>query len=333
VENLAGSAWNQAQGRSSLCLRAMPSSQVETLLPYSPPLDWPSLLGFLSLRATPGVEAVADGVYRRTIVFGGRPEILEVGLATHADGLIVRAPSGDDGFQEYLRYRVERVFDLTASPSLNSSHLCRDPALAPVAAKFPGIRVPGSWDGFETAVRAILGQRISVKAATSLAGRLAARHGVELQDSGGSGLTRLFPTPERLADADLGGLGLTGQKERSIASLARAVADGSLSLDGQGDPGDTAARLLELPGIGPWTVQYVAMRALRDPDAFPAGDLILRRAAAPRPGATLSESQLVAMAEGWRPWRAYAAMLLWASYSSSRSEQDGLAPPDPTGAT
>jgi AraC family transcriptional regulator of adaptative response / DNA-3-methyladenine glycosylase II len=302
-------------------------------LGYSPPLDWASLLGFLSLRATPGVEAVANGVYRRTFVLGGEPSVVEVGLDSDADRLIVRASCGFDGCQEYLRYRVARVFDLTASPALISSHLRRDSALAAAAAKFPGIRVPGSWDGFETAVRAILGQRISVKAATSLAGRLAARHGAELQGSAGSGLTRLFPTPERLADADLGGLGLTGQKERSIASLARAVADGSLRLDGQGDPGDTAARLLELPGIGPWTVQYVAMRALRDPDAFPAGDLILRRAAAPNSGTTLSEAELVAMAEGWRPWRAYAAMLLWASYSSSKPGQDGLAPLEAQGAT
>jgi AraC family transcriptional regulator of adaptative response / DNA-3-methyladenine glycosylase II len=311
----------------------MPSSRVETYFPYSPPFDWASLLGFLSLRATPGVEAVVDGVYRRTVVLGGKQGVVEVGLDTDGDRLIVRAPSGSDGSQEGLRYRIERVFDLTASPALISTQLGRDPLLAPATAKFPGIRVPGSWDGFETAVRAILGQRISVKAATSVAGRLAARHGVELQGSDGQGLTHLFPTPERLADADLGGLGLTGQKERSIASLARAVADGSLRLDGQGDPDDTAARLLELPGIGPWTVQYVAMRALRDPDAFPAGDLILRRAAAPHIGTTLSETELIAMAEGWRPWRAYAAMLLWASYSSPKPEQDGLAPLEPAGAT
>jgi AraC family transcriptional regulator of adaptative response / DNA-3-methyladenine glycosylase II len=308
------------------------AAQCELSLVYIPPLDWESLLGFLSLRAIPNVEAVAGGVYRRTVNLAGEPGVIEVGLDPKVHSLVVRAPSGLDGCREHLRYHVERLFDLSAYPTLISSHLCGDPALASAAAKFPGIRVPGSWDGFETAVRAILGQRISVKAATSLAGRLAARHGVELQDRGGSGLTRLFPTPERLADADLGGLGFTGQKERSIASLARAVADGSLRLDGQGDPADTAARLLELPGIGPWTVQYVAMRALRDPDAFPAGDLILRRAAAPNGGTTLSEAELLAMAEGWRPWRAYAAMMLWTSYSSSKPEQDGLAPLEPADA-
>jgi AraC family transcriptional regulator of adaptative response / DNA-3-methyladenine glycosylase II len=309
------------------------AARLELSLVYIPPLDWESLLGFLSLRAIPNVEAVTGGVYRRTVILGGKPGVIEVGLDPKVPRLIVRAPSGLDGCQERLRCRIERVFDLTASPALISTQLGRDPVLAPATARFPGIRVPGSWDGFETAVRAILGQRISVKAATSLAGRLAARHGVELQTSGGSGLTRLFPTPERLADADLGGLGLTGQKERSIASLGRAVADGSLRLDGQGDPAETAARLLELPGIGPWTVEYVAMRALREPDAFPAGDLILRRAAAPHAGATLSEATLVAMAEGWRPWRAYAAMLLWASYSSSKPEQDALPPIEAAGAT
>lgn len=296
----------------------MTTTRLQLKLAYRPPLDWSSLLAFLSMRATPGVELVERDVYSRTVSLGGTTGTIAVSRSQDGDGLILRAPSELGPSLPQLKSRVERVFDLAAVPAAISTHLGGDPTLASAVTAFPGIRVPGSWDGFEIAVRAILGQVISVKAATSLAGRLVARHGQELGAQAVPGLSFLFPTPERLADADLTGLGLSGQKMRSIGALAREVASGRLRLDGLGDTGATAARLLALPGVGPWTVQYVSMRALAEVDAFPAGDLILRRAAAPQPGVTMTEAGLTAFAERWRPWRAYAAMLLWASYSAPR---------------
>jgi AraC family transcriptional regulator of adaptative response / DNA-3-methyladenine glycosylase II len=259
---------------------------------------------------------VSRDAYRRTIAMGGATGVIEISKEGGKQ-LMLRAPTGFQSSLAELERRAVRIFDLAASPQAIAEHLCRDPILAPSVAAFPGLRVPGGWDGFETAVRAILGQRISVKAATSLAGRLASRWGEELPEPDERGLTHLFPAPERLAAADLSGLGLTTQKMRSIGSLARLVADGELRLDGTGQSADAVERLLGLPGIGPWTAQYIGMRALGMPDAFPAGDLILRRAAS-GDGTALSEAELATMSERWRPWRAYAAMLLWASYARRR---------------
>lgn len=305
------------------------------------------------MRATPGVELVRDGAYSRTFSLGGTSGVIEVSLDPGGDCLSLRVPTELTGLAEPLKARVERIFDLTAPPAVIKGHLGNDPVLASAAAAFPGVRVPGAWCSFELAVRAILGQRVSVKSATSLAGRLVARLGEELRPEelrppAQAGLTHLFPTAERLASADLSGLGLTGQKMTTLRSLARAVTDGRLRLDrfSQGEQLDLAeqtlaapslarsspaepslenvdletavTRLQELPGIGPWTAHYIAMRALRKPDAFPAGDLILRRAAAPTAGTTLTETELATVAERWRPCRAYAAMLLWASYSQAQ---------------
>ncbi|MEX2541524.1 MAG: DNA-3-methyladenine glycosylase [Trueperaceae bacterium] len=304
---------------------AMTSSSVDLRLCYQPPLDWSSLLGFLALRATPGVELVDGDAYRRSVRLGGTSGIIEVSRIRDGNHLLLRAPAAFEPSLPYLRSRIERIFDLTTATADIAAQLTSDATLGSAVTTFPGIRVPGSWAGFETAVRAILGQVVSVKAATALAGRLVARHGEELGAQAVPGLSHLFPTPERLADADLTELGLSGQKMRSIGALAREVASGRLRLDSPGDTAATAARLLTLPGVGPWTVQYISMRALGESDAFPAGDLILRRAAAPKPGVTLTEAGLTALAERWRPWRAYAAMLLWASYSAPRPAPGSVA--------
>ncbi|HEX7004032.1 MAG TPA: hypothetical protein VF168_07580 [Trueperaceae bacterium] len=183
------------------------------------------------------------------------------------------------------------------------------------------MRVPGAWDPFETAVRAVIGQVVSVKAATTLTGRLATRQGEPLAGWVG-GLTHLFPTPERLAQADLSGLGLSNQKIGSIRALAGAVATGELRFTELTDLDEALERLQALPGVGPWTANYLAMRALGLGDAFPAGDLILRRAAAAG-GGTLSERELYAISQRWRPYRGYAAMLLWASYSGPVANRRG----------
>jgi AraC family transcriptional regulator of adaptative response / DNA-3-methyladenine glycosylase II len=212
--------------------------------------------------------------------------------------------------------RATRLFDLKADVEAIAGHLGNDPALRRVLARRPGLRVPGCWDGFELAVRAVIGQQVSVRGATTLASRLVERCGEELpEERAAPGLTRLFPTPERLARADLSGLGLTGARRRSLRALAEAVLAGRLRLAPGADPQAAREALLALPGIGPWTAEYVALRGLGDPDAFPASDLALRRALE-RGGRRPSVEALARRARRWSPWRAYAAMALWARDAS-----------------
>jgi AraC family transcriptional regulator of adaptative response / DNA-3-methyladenine glycosylase II len=199
--------------------------------------------------------------------------------------------------------RVRRLFDLDADPLRIDAHLAEDPRLAPSVRARPGLRVPGAWDTFELGVRAILGQQVSVAGATTLAGRLVQRLGRPVP-GGPAGLTHLFPTPEALAAADAASLGLPRARAAAIVGLARATAEGRRPLE----PGEGP---VALAGIGPWTAAYVAMRAGRDPDAFPAGDLALRRALAGEGGPAPPEREVNLRSEPWRPWRAYAAMHLW----------------------
>jgi AraC family transcriptional regulator of adaptative response / DNA-3-methyladenine glycosylase II len=275
-------------------------------LPFRPPYDWPGVLGFLAPRAIPGVESVVGGVYRRTIDLDGARGVVEVRpggshalLATIA---LDRLPPLAGAVA-----RLRHLFDLDADPEAIGAHLGRDPVLAARLARHPGVRVPGAWDAFELAVRAILGQQVSVAGATTLAGRLAAAYGEPLAraDAG-----VLFPRPERLAGADLSPVGLPRARAAAISSLASAVVGNPALLRADGGTGVSVARLAALPGIGPWTAEYVAMRALREPDAFPSSDLGLLRAMGPHVRA-FSPARLLRRAERWRPWRAYAAMLLW----------------------
>jgi AraC family transcriptional regulator of adaptative response / DNA-3-methyladenine glycosylase II len=207
--------------------------------------------------------------------------------------------------------RCWRLLDLDADPLAIGEVLSTEPFMAALVAARPGLRVPGAYDGFELAVRAVLGQQVSVAGARTLAGRLVQRAGKPLDCTPeGAPLTHVFPTAEAVAEADLSGLGLTGARERTLRAVATAVAAGEIDLDGGGDPAETAERLLALPGIGPWTVAYIQMRALRDPDAFPETDLVLRR--------ILERHGLDrAATDAWRPWRAYAALHLWTSSTGS----------------
>ena len=207
--------------------------------------------------------------------------------------------------------RVRRLFDLGADPAVIGEHLGADPLLRGPLARHPGIRTPGAWDGFELAVRAILGQQISVRAATTLAGRLASMFGGAETASGEGG--RLFPTPARLADAAIERAGVMPARAEAIRSLARRVSDGSITFGPCVDGRAAIAALSALPGIGEWTAQYIAMRALGEPDAFPRGDLVLRRLAG-----GLTARELDRRSDAWRPWRAYAVMLLWQSAVDAR---------------
>ena len=275
-------------------------------LAFRPPYDWDAALAFLGARATPGVESVEGSRYRRTITVEGKAGSIDVSRPEpgSALGLEVRFP--DPRALLFIVERVRRVFDLGADPAVIEEHLRTDPLLREAWARHRGIRVPGAWDGFELAVRAILGQQISVRAATTIAGRVASMFGAPLPH--GSDLGRLFPSPAQLANAPLEEAGVVTVRAEAIRSLARRVANGTIAFAWGADSGAAAAALTALPGIGDWTAGYVAMRALGEPDAFPSGDLVLRRMAG-----DLTARELDRRSQAWRPWRAYAVMLLWQS--------------------
>ena len=250
-------------------------------LSFQPPFDVRRLFGFLGPRALPGIEEIDRRVYRRP----------REGVELRVDerSVTVIGPASD------VLDRSRSLLDLDADTATIERVLGGDRLLAPLVARQPGLRVPGAFDGFEVAVRAVLGQQVSIAGATTLAGRLIGAFGG-------------FPSPAALADSDLEGVGLTRARASALRALGRAVAEGDVRLQ----PGADSAALLELPGIGPWTAAYVGMRSLRDPDAIPLSDLGLRRALE-RLGADARPAAVATRAEGWRPYRAYAAMHLWAS--------------------
>ena len=287
-----------------------PFSSLTLSLAYRPPFAWEGLLGFLAARATAGVEVVGDGRYARTIAVGGARGWIRVAHRPDRSALSVEASSSLLPVLGGLLGRVRNLFDLDCRPDRIEAQLAVDPRLAATVGRFPGLRVPGCVDGFELAVRTILGQRISVAAASTLAGRFAGAFGEPI-DTPIVGLDRLGPTADRVAGvepSEIQALGVAGPRAVAIRELAAAIADGSIGLEPGGDPEAVVADLKRLPGVGDWTANYIAMRALRWPDAFPAGDLGLLKAVG---GSSIRK--LDAMAESWRPWRAYAAMHLWNS--------------------
>jgi AraC family transcriptional regulator of adaptative response / DNA-3-methyladenine glycosylase II len=273
-------------------------------LRYRPPLDWDALIAFLAARAIPGVEWVDQGAYHRSITMAGHAGRLEA-KPGRAGELTLRINFPDAAHLLRIVSRARRLFDLDADPMLIREHLRRDPLLAPHLARHRGLRVPGAWDGFELGVRAILGQQVGVHGATTLAGRFARGFGRPLAEPWG-GVTHAFPQASDIAEADVARIGIPRSRGAAIQAFAAAVASGALAFDGTLDPAVFRERLLALPGIGPWTAEYVALRALGDPDAFPAQDLGLLRATG-----LPSARALEARAEAWRPWRGYAAMCLW----------------------
>ena len=312
------------------------------------PFDGQSLLRFLAARAIPGVEEVSQGRYARTVRVPGGSGVIELvppsvpregdegrggraGDAGHGQAgeaqLLLRAQLTGPDATGQVASRCRRLFDCDADPGAIGSALAADEVLAPLVAARPGLRVPGAYDGFELAVRAVIGQQISVAGASTLTGRLAAHCGTRLGAADITGpLTVLFPRPADLAGADLSGLGLTTRRQVTLRALAAACATGRLSLDPGADPEATAGRLAELPGVGPWTVAYIMMRAAGDPDAFPGSDLGLRRAMA-RLGCGPGH------ADRWRPWRAYAAVHLWAAPAGPAAHGEPAAPAAPSART
>ncbi|HVU49707.1 MAG TPA: AlkA N-terminal domain-containing protein [Polyangia bacterium] len=286
-------------------------------LSYRPPYDWAAMLGHLAARAIPGVELVRDGVYLRTAAIGDLRGWLAVEPSPGRASLRATVSAPLRGALMAIVARLRRLFDLDAEPGAIAAHLGRDPRLAAHVRSRPGLRVGGAFDPFEVAARAVLGQQVSLAAARTLAGRLAALLG-DAVETPYPELTRVFPRAERLArhaEHDLASaLRVPSRRASTLVALARALASGALDL-GAGEPADIVARMVALPGVGPWTAHTLAMRALGWPDAFPDGDLGLRKALG-----GISGRQARALAEAWRPWRAYGATHLWTELGARRAE-------------
>jgi AraC family transcriptional regulator of adaptative response / DNA-3-methyladenine glycosylase II len=278
------------------------------LLQYRPPYDWTRMLRFLGARSVKGVEAVQGDSYIRTVRLGDYAGWVRVRNEPAQDSLLVEAsPSLAPVFSDLL-IRLQQLFDVNAKPEVVAAHLAQHEILARALAQRPGLRVPGAFDGFELAVRAILGQQVTVKAATTIAGRFATAFGDAI-DTPIAELTRLSPTSRRIAQLsipDIASLGIIQARARSIISIAQEMESGRLVLEAGALPDPVIAQLVALPGIGPWTAHYVAMRALGWRDAFPRGDIALRNALG-----RVSAARAEELSQPWRPWRSYATLHLW----------------------
>ncbi len=277
-------------------------------LTYRPPYDWEGLLKFLSARVIKDVDLVSDGSYARTVLLGKSKGWIRVTHAAEKRALLVEFTHSLTFVLPALLGRLRNLFDLAARPDLIAAHLMQDPLLRKGVMKNPGLRVPGAFDGFELALRATLGQQITVKAATTLSCRFAEAFGEKIETPFPE-LTRLSPLPERVARAsvdDIARLGIVSARAKCILALAQAVQGGTLSFDVGTDPEAAIQRLVALPGIGPWTAHYIAMRALRWPDAFPKEDIVVRNNLG---GVTAKRAE--EMSQVWRPWRSYAVMHVW----------------------
>jgi AraC family transcriptional regulator, regulatory protein of adaptative response / DNA-3-methyladenine glycosylase II len=285
--------------------------EIDLRLRYQPPYDWEAMLDFLRRRAIAGIEHITADSYARSFEVGG------------VQGTVTMRPTSGNAIRATVRCsklsalpaiiaRLRRVFDLAADPIPIAAHLATDPALAPLVKARPGLRVPGAWDGFELAIRAVLGQQITVPAAARLAGRMVAARGERLTEQDGQ-LTHIFPRPETLAGTDLRALGMPAARAATLSAVAAAVLKDRQLFDGTCGLDDAIRRLRSIRGIGEWTAHYIALRQLREPDAFPAADIGLIRAIARHEGQERSPAELLDRANAWRPWRAYAAQHLWAS--------------------
>jgi AraC family transcriptional regulator, regulatory protein of adaptative response / DNA-3-methyladenine glycosylase II len=281
-------------------------------LGFQAPLDWSAMIAYFAARAIPGVEHVSEGSYRRTILVDGDPGVIELfpGGDEHLV-LVAHLPHWEE--LTHLVARARRIANLDLDLNQPVDHLAGDPTIGPLLRARPGLRAPGSWCPFETGVRAIIGQHVTVAAANTITGRLVERHGTQVPGLWRLGLTHTFPPPSTLAATDLSRLGLTRAREEAIRSFARAVTDDAIRLDGSVGLDELTSSITAIDGLGSWTAHYLALR-LGERDAFPITDLILRRALAGR--GVLSRAALDTLAESWRPWRALAATHLWMADAS-----------------
>lgn len=321
-------AFNARYGMSPTRLRKNAASGEETArtegtstlqLAYRPPYDWPGVLEFLATRELKGVEWVTDSAYARTVQLGDRHGWIRVTQKAGKNALLLELTHSLTPVLPALLSRVRNLFDLNARPDIISKQLRRDARLAPIVKRTPGMRVPGAFNGFELGLRAILGQQVTVKAATTIACRFAAAFGEPIVTPFAE-LDRITPGAARVARAsidDIAKLGIVSARAKSIIALAQAQVSGAVSLDRgvHHDPHEAMKRLAELPGIGQWTAHYIAMRALRWPDAFPKEDIAVRNNLG---GVSAKEAD--EMSQAWRPWRSYAVLHIWKNAAIAAAE-------------
>lgn len=292
----------------------MNTAPTALLLPYVAPWNWQQFHDYFALRCLPAIERVDAHGYQRTFRIGATQGWFSLRHVPEQAALELTASPSAIEVVPQLQARVERMFDLATDTDAIASHLSQDLQLAPLVARYPGLRIPTAFDPFEQAVRAIVGQQVTVKAAVTIVGRLVQRLGEDLPEAPADRPGRLFPTALAIAEANLEGIGMPGKRVATLQGFARAFSDGSLVLHADDGADELIERLCALPGIGPWTAQYIALRAFGLVDAFPASDLGLLKAKVwGKDGITARAINL--RAEAWRPWRAYAAMYLWQSYA------------------
>jgi AraC family transcriptional regulator of adaptative response / DNA-3-methyladenine glycosylase II len=308
-------ATGAAGAAGALCLR----------LPFRPPIDLDRALGYLGARAVPGVEVVTATEYARTISLPNGPGVARLRIVPGQNWVECSLALADLRDVTAAVQRCRRLLDLDADPLAISGFLASDPVIGPLAVACPGRRSVGAVDGDEIALRAVLGQQVSVAAARRLAGRLAALHGGPLPasfgDAGSEALTHVFPDVATIAALDPGTLPMPRSRARALVGLAGALASGALCLDPGADREEAAARLVALPGIGPWTAGYIGMRALSDPDAFPPGDAGVLRALRTL-GHVVGPGSDTGAAQAWRPWRSYAVHHLWATLEAGTKAEE-----------
>jgi AraC family transcriptional regulator of adaptative response / DNA-3-methyladenine glycosylase II len=308
---------------SQLRRRSITASAAAPLLlrlSYRPPFDWNALLAFFAARAIPGMEEVRDGTYRRIVRVDVHIALIAVSHLPERNALQVEIACDHVPALPVIASRLRRVFDLDADTEAIARHLSGDRALAPTVRRQPGLRTPGGWDAFEVAVRAILGQQISVIAARGLAAKLIQLCTASLA-LGDTAFTHAFPTAKQLAAADLSAIGMPAARRSALASLAHAAIAQPNLFEAANTLEETIARLRSIPGIGEWTAQYIALRGLHHPDAFPASDIGILRNAEKIFAMPFSPAQLLARSEQWRPWRGYAAQHLWSASNLSLTPQ------------
>jgi AraC family transcriptional regulator of adaptative response / DNA-3-methyladenine glycosylase II len=287
---------------------------------YQSPYNWNCFLDYLSARTVEGVDEVKAGHYRRTFSHEGEDGLIDVSDDPKSHALRVTLQMARVRPLAPILFRIRRMFDLHADVRSIESHLSRDPEFAQLIERRPSLRVPGGWDGFELAVRGILSQQISVEAARQLAGKLVAVCGRSSVDLSGGALSRIFPTPQEVRSADLSGIGIPESRQKALKVLAELLEREPRFFDACSSSDEIISRLRQLPGIGEWTIQFLALRAFREADAFPATDVAILRGATALAGTRMAQHELVARAEEWRPWRAYAAQHLWASGAQTTRE-------------
>ncbi len=299
---------------------AVAATDTSTLqLIYRPPYDWPGVLEFLAARMIKGVEYVTGEFYARTIRLGAYVGWIKVTHAPAKRALLVEFTHSLTPVLPALLGRLRDLFDLNARPDIISAHLIQDRYLAPLVEKNPGLRVPGAFDGYEMAIRAILGQQITVKAATTIACRLAEAFGSRISTPFAE-LYLLPPMPDKIAAASIDSiaqLGIVSSRAKCLIALSQGVASGALELRSGLNPEKTIDRLVKLPGIGPWTAHYIAMRALHWPDAFPRDDIAVRNNLG-----KISWKQIEAISESWRPWRSYAVLHIWKNPQTIKNDHE-----------